>query len=377
MNILIKKFSEIFLNPEMKISGKWNISIVNPNGSENFIFGKNMKPNLILDQGLNILASAKYYTSYNNFNWNTIPAFLFGGAVCGMGNVPPSNSDTELTNFLQYTNSVNDGSCEMIDNIITGTRIYKKIYDFPQLSQNQINIPIQEIGITTPWGMEDNIEKIFSKFLLPEPINLMPEQFIRLYYEFSISSSNITNPYNIQINPAPTYPNFNPNGNLMLAGRFADIFGSFNADGFMRIEYGDSPRGSFLPYWDKFCLNPQENLESCVLSCFGTSYMIEDIYSSIEVNQPIICQWVGERTSKEDMTIEASQYINGNFYRDITYIFDKNNPFQDKDINAFLFTVTRYDRENTVDGWFWEINEKQTKFADKKLVIVLRQSVFR
>jgi hypothetical protein len=77
------------------------------------------------------------------------------------------------------------------------------------------------------------------------------------------------------------------------------------------------------------------------------------------------------------MTIEASQYTNGNFYRDITYIFDKNNPFQDKDINAFLFTVTRYDRENTVDGWFWEINEKQTKFTDKKLVIVLRQSVFR
>lgn len=379
MNILIKKYQEIFLNPELKIGGKWKISIVHRSGEENFIFGENMRPNLILDQGLDLLASSKHYTSYNGMNWNTIPAFLFGGAECGTSNAVPQNTDTELGNFLQFTNVVNDFSCEIIDNISTGTRKYKKIYDFPILSEGNSSVPIQEIGLTTPWGASSGDEqKLFSKFILPEPVNLMPEQYIRLYYEFSISSSNINNPLPIQINPTPIYPSFNPNGSMILAGRFADIYGSFDSNGFMRIEYGDSPRGSFLPYWDKFCLFPSENLSNCNLSCFGTSYLIEDTYVDISVNQPIICQWVGQRTSAENNTIEPSNYVNGNFYRDITYIFDKNNPqAQSKDIDSFLFTVVRSDRENTIDGWFWQFNQKQTKFNNKKLVITLRQSVSR
>lgn len=378
MNILLKRFQEIFLNPELKISGKWKISIVHKNGQENFIFGESMRPNLILNQGLDILACSKHYTPYNGMNWNTIPAFLFGGAECGIGNVSPQNTDTELTNSIQFTNVVNDFSCEIVDNIASGTRTYKKIYDFAALPESSSLMPIQEIGITTPWGRTQNDEqKLFSKFLLPEAINLMPQQYIRLYYEFSISSSNITNPFQIQINPSPTYPSFNPNGSMILAGRFADIYGSFDSNGFMRIDYGDSPRASFLPYWDKFCLNSEENIEDCDRTCFGTSYLIEDTYVDISVNQPIICQWIGKRTSVDNNTIQPSNYVNGNFYRDITYIFDKNNPFENKDMSAFLFTVTRSDRENTVDGWFWEFNQKQTKFTDKKLVITLRQSVAR
>lgn len=372
MNILINKFKEIYLNPKTKISGKWNLSIVHKNGEEQFIFGNNMKSNLILNQGLDIIASSKYYTSYNNRNWNTIPAFLFGGAQCGTGS-SISNTDTNLSNFFKYTNHVNDSSCEVENNILTGTRTYKKVYDFPVLNINEQNILIREIGLTTPWGKENDEEKLFSKFILPESIRLMPEQFIRLYYEFSISSSNIINPINVQISPAPTYPNFNPNGSILLAGRFADIFGSFDSNGGMIIEYGDSPRGSFLPYWDEFCLEPTG--VNCFIKCFGASYLIEDIYENISINQPIISQWVGLRGSKNEMTIEPSTYVSGNYYRDITYIFEENNPIQNTDINGFLFTVTRSDRENTVDGWFWEINQKQTKFTDKKLVIILRQSI--
>lgn len=374
MNIIINKFKEIFLSPQTKISGKWNISIIHKNGEEQFVFGKKYKPNLILNQGLDILASAKYYTEYNGRNWNTIPAFLFGGAQCGIGN-SISNDDTSLSNFFKYTDSINDDSCEIVDNIITGTRTFKKVYDFPELNENERDILIREIGLTTPWGKENDEEKLFAKFILPEAIRLMPEQFIRLYYEFSISSPNIINPINIQINPAPTSPNFNPNGSILLAGRFADIFGSFNSNGFMRIEFGDSPRGSFLPYWDEFCLSPDD--PECLLTCFGTSYLIEDIYANISVNQPIISQWIGQRTSQKNLTINASNYMAGNYYRDITYIFDQNNPIENSDINAFLFTVTRSDRENTIDGWFWEFNQKQTKFIDKKLVIMLRQSVSR
>jgi hypothetical protein len=375
INIYIKKYKEIFANPTIGIYGKWNVSVMHQNGEEEFVFGKEMKPNMILNQGLDILASAKHYTSYNNLNWNTIPAFLFGGAKCGLGNTISVN-DTDLSIPFQYTNNVNDFSCRILDDIPNGRRGYRKVYDFPILNETQRNIGINEMGITTPWNKnQDGTEKIFSKFILPNTIRLMPEQWLRLYYDFYISPANIINSTSIEIQPTPSYPNFNPNGNIRLAGRFHDIFGSFDENGFMRIEYGDSPRGSFLPYWDEFCLRPND--QECFLKCFGTAYLIEDTYAAINVNQEIICQWIGERLEHSKFTIEATDYINNNFYRDITYIFDKNNPFENKLIDGFLFTVVRSDRQNTIDGWFWQINQKQNKFIDKKLVIMMRQSVSR
>jgi hypothetical protein len=363
MNILTKKFYESLLEPKIFIGGKWNISIVSrENGRENFIFGKNKKSNLILNQGLDILSESKYFTSYNGINYSTIPAFLYSTAVLGDGLISPNVTDTQLTNQLQESTSIKTDSCSVEDNYINGTRTFKKVYDFPSPTSK---ISVSEIGLNTPF----NSKKLFSKFLLERPVSIEVDEFIRLYYDFSVGSDAIINPINISSSSGGV----NASGQIKLCGNFNDIFLSMDSNGNPTLGNGDSPRTSLLPYYEKYC---SEN-PSCTTECFGTCFMVDQNPSMPTVNNSLSNEWIGERLEESSGNISASTYVNGNFYRDITYTFNNDNPTETKNFGGFLFTVTKTNRQNTWDGWFWKFTNNQVKYNSKSLVIILRQSINR
>lgn len=372
MNFLIKKYKEIYNSPKTRISGKWNISIVSSRG-EDFPFGIEMKKNLILNQGLDILAAGKFYSPYLTYNWNTIPSFLIGGAYYGDSSTAPNVSDTSLTNQTSETRKINDSSCKITDDLVNGTRTFRKVYDFPVIEEFPTSTQptsLRELGVYTDW----NNGKLFAKFILPKTIKLSYGQFVRLYYDFTIGSDSIINPININKSSGT----FDGTGQLKLCGRFDDIFGSFDSDGNPVIVYGDSSRASFVPYYDKFCAE----IQTCETEIFGTAYlMTPDILNFTSINMPIISEWAGERLEKNLNTINPSNYTNGNFYRDIEYIFDYSNPTYDEKVEGFLFTVLRGSafspRQNIIDGWLWKFNNIQTKQSSKKIVMMIRQSVNR
>lgn len=371
MNILIKKYKEFYNNSKTHIGGRWNVSIINKNGDEFFPFGKDMKRNLILNQGLDVLAAGKYYSQYSIFNWNTIPSFLIGGAVYGDGLIQPSFNDTSLTNQTTETTTINDNSCSITDSFINGTRTFRKVYDFPAVQVDSINKSVSEVGIFTNWR---NDKTLFSKFLLPRVIKLDYGQWIRLFYDFTIGSSAIVNPSNIYLSSG----SFDGSGQLKLCGRFDDIFGRFDENGNPKIVYGDSPRASFVPFYENFCTE----VSTCETKCFGTAYLFSPgIVGFNSVNSPIISEWIGKRLEQELNTINPSEYTNGNFYRDIEYIFDYNNPIYNELTEGMLFTVLRGSdnspRQNTIDGWLWKFNTNQIKQSSKRIVIGLRQSISR
>lgn len=371
MNILKKTYQEIYQNPQTKIGGRWNISIMNHNGGEIFPFGKEMKKNLILDQGLDILAAGKYYGGYSIFNWNTIPSFLIGGAVYGDGAVPPNPNDVSLTNETFETTTINDNSCSITDDLINGTRTFRKVYDFPTIEIGEVNTKVSEIGVFSNWK---NDKTLFSKFLLPRTIQLDYGQWIRLFYDFTIGSDMITSPVNINLSSGT----FNGSGELKLCGRFDDIFGSFDNNGNPTIVFGDSPRSSFIPFYESFCTE----IANCQTEIFGTAYLFTDgILGFNSVNTQIISEWAGQRLEEKLNTINPSAYIDGNFYRDIEYIFDYANPTYNEIIEGILFTVLRGSnnspRQNTIDGWLWKFNNNQIKQSSKKIVIGLKQSIAR
>lgn len=363
MNILLKKFTEYIAEPKTCIGGKWNISIVSKkNGSENFIFGKNKKNNLILNQGLDILAAAKYFTNYNGLNYNTIPGFLYSTAVLGNGTSAPQLTDTSLTNQIQESTSILQGSCSTENNFSNGTRIFKKVYDFPSPTSK---ITVSEIGINTPF----NDKKLFSKFLLDTPISIETEEYVRLYYDFYVSVSAINTPISISASSGSIIAD----GQIKLCGTYNNIFMTMDSDGNPTTGDGDSPRTSFLPYCESFCAeNP-----SCANQCFGTCFMITENPVIPTVNNSLTNEWIGSRLSEESLTISSPSYINGNYYRDITYIFNNNNPLSSQNFGGFLFTVTKTNRQNTWDGWFWKLNNNQIKLNTKQIVIILKQSVGR
>ena len=371
MQIFLKKFKEIYSSSQTKISGKWNIAIVDRNQNEIFPFGKEMKKNLILNQGLDILAASKYYTNYSVFNWNTIPSFLIGGAVYGDGENAPNITDTSLTNQKSETSIINDNSCTIIDDLLNGTRTFRKVYDFSTIQIADGKQQLSEAGVYTNWKSD---KTLFSKFLLPRSITLDYGQFVRLFYDFTIGSNMIVNPTNINLSSGT----FNGSGLFKLCGRFDDIFGSFDSNGNPRIVYGDSPRASFLPFYEKFCTE----ITTCETEIFGTAYLLSPgIINFNSINQPIFTEWVGSRLEERLDTINPSSYTEGNFYRDTEYIFDYSNPTYNKQVEGILFTVLRGSpvspRQNTIDGWLWKFNNNQIKQSSKKIVMMLRQSVSR
>lgn len=368
MNLIFKKFQEINLNPSISIGGSWNISIVRDNGSEIFPFGKSMKKNMILNQGLDILASNSYYTSYAGLNWNTIPAFLLGDAVVGADSGMPLNpADTNLANQLQTSYITIPGQCKMTDNYSNGSRTFSKVYDFPK--GNTQGLKIREIGVRTKFGFEINGQNVlFSKFVLPQAISIGSEEWVRLFYDFTIKSDAIVNPISINLSSGT----IDANGKLKLCGNYHDLFGDFDSNGNPFIRFGDSPQSSFMPYCDKFCVQ-----DNCQTECVGTSYLVANIFIPTSPGSSIISEWTGERTDEDDGSLIPSAYTNGSFYRDTTYIFKKGNPFQDKEFQAFLFTVRKSDRNNTIAGWLWELNNKQIKLKEKEIVIQIRQSMSR
>jgi|688.fasta_scaffold10587_6 hypothetical protein len=365
MNVFLRKFKEYNISPNIGIGGYWNIAIVNKNGQEKFPFGHHMKKNMILDQGLDILASNKYYTSYGGLNWNATSAFLLGDAVLGGSSIPVSPSDVSLNNELQSTNIINDDSCTINDDYINGSRTFRKVYDF---QTPQSPIAVREFGIRTRFNAVNNQNKMFSRFVLPENISIGTQEFVRLFYDFTIKCDAIVNPINVTRSSGT----LNCNGVLKLCGRFDDIFGAYDANGNPIIRYGDSPQSTFMPYCEEFCVQ-----ENCLHKCIGTAYLIADIFIPTSPGSSIIGEWVGSKPTEDENTVIASSYINGNFYRDITYIFERGNPFENKPFQGFLFSTAKSDRENTVAGWFWEFNNKQIKLIEKEIVIQIRQSMSR
>lgn len=350
------------VNYNLGIGGTWNVSVVSGD-SETFPLGHDYKNNLILNYGLDVLAESKSYCNVSGTNFNTIPAFLYADAAIGNGTGIASGEDVGLHNLISFSSGVKTGACSVEDSYTSGYRIYKKVYDFPYPASP---ISVSEIGVRTPYGGTG----FFSRFLTTGGnINLQPTQFLRLYYNFKVTCSGITGAIPISMSTA----SITGDGNLKLCGRFDDIFGGMNSDGKPIIVNGDSPRGSFMPYCEPFCVE----VPGCTNECFGTSYMVKTGIAFPSANSVISTEWIGARLEEALLSVSGHPYVSGDFYRDITYKYEYTNPAASELFGGYLFTQTKTDRENTVDGWLWRFNNDQNKLNTKQQTIVLRQSVNR
>ena len=205
----------------LKINGKWSVSMVDQDGLEYFPPYLQNQNNLILNKALDVLSEGKFYAPCSGVNFNTIPAFLYADAVLGDGTTAPTVYDTGLSHQTQISSGVRLGVCGTTDNLISGSRTFRKVYDFPFPSSG---LTVYEMGVRTPFGGTG----IFSRFVLPSPLYLQTTQFARLYYDFTVSCPAIVSGIPITGLPVGTV---NPSGTMKLCGTFGNIFGSMDADG--------------------------------------------------------------------------------------------------------------------------------------------------
>jgi hypothetical protein len=355
---------------DISLKGFWQVSVVS-DGRETFPFGNNYLPNMMLSNGLDILNAGTGFLDQSDdlFIYNTVSAFLYGNPVLGTGVGALNSGDTSLFGYDHTATGVKSNRSNTIDIPESGIRIFDKTYDFNKPSFTKV---YTEAGMVTDFSNLTgfNSNTLFSKFLFPDGgVTVSPSEWLRLRYRFYAKCGAITGSQVI----SASNDWMTGDGEMRLCGKFDDIFGSMNvSDGKPYIMFGDSPRGSFLPYQSKFFGKKADWTNN---ECFATAFIVKTGVSFPNINESINIEWLGDRLSEEDGSISAGPFTSNQGYRDITYTLKSGNPNGGDWFGGILFTVTKRDRNNTWDGWLWKFNSPQYKPADKELRITIRQSV--
>jgi hypothetical protein len=194
------------------LEGKFKIAVVKPNGKISYPLGDDYVPNLVLNSGKDL-----FFTLSSG---NTGPlATLMNFCRAGTGTNSVVATDTDLQTQVKSSNTYVNGFNGVTDNLITGSRTFKRTYEFTPES-GLVNYT--EVGVSNAAS-----GNLFSRVLLPAPVAVNTLENLRITYELTVTVPQIITPSTI----TAENEGFNMAGQMKIVGAFNNIFPTILANG--------------------------------------------------------------------------------------------------------------------------------------------------
>jgi len=352
-------------NISVGVGGVWKVSVVNAStGAEYFPFGDEFRPNLILNQGLDMLvgSSSQWFQSTSGYSQQAGTILAISTARCGTSSTAAAASQTGLQAATAATSvTTTPGfTCLSTRDTVSGFSTFTRSFDFDIVTSG---VTLYEAALSADGTNSGGSgSRIFTRFVFPSPgVSLVAGQFLRLVYSLKCSIPSTVTPITVTVNNG----GFTGDGSVQAVGTFAELFGTLNSDG-TYVDSGWHGQKGYLPAgWASSSL-------------YAHAYMVSSAASFPSVDTAASLSIVGSLISVAP-NITSTTYSAGSGTRDITYIFPANNPGSDTSIGGVLFNSASMTGTHSrlTDGWLWLFDSPQTKHATKSLVINLTTTLTR
>lgn len=392
-NLILNKTKEVEIISETRLKGMWKVEVVCPNGEVKKPFGDKMRPNLLMRQGLDMLAGVTFTDS------GSIAQFIVG-AMYGNNTASPTSrtlytttnslpmiSNDSQTGFFGWStfNSTNDCAAQPLTS--TGSVIFTKTYDFLAVPNTQTVTEILIIGgsLTTQQRNTTQLSggNVLSRFILPSPITLSQYQFLRLTYSLQVTIPATVNYENVNVSSG----DFNGYGLLRRVGTFNRIFGGMSLAG-SPLTYNNVPGAAYRQPWLMMSVNGGTAMLLPGGDANGSSQPTPPVGPNIDFNgNPILATSSSVHTNSVGGEMVDEGYSSDSLSRSKRgkVLFAATNPLVSSYIGGIFITPIGSSTQNfsTTDfqGWYWQFTDLtgqnargQLKDQNFALVINFRQT---
>ena len=291
-------------------------------------------------------------------------------AYCGRGSGSTATTATDTTLQTQIGNKTNTF---LIGDPNTGTAfdreagkvIMRATHDHEAESSDQ------NINEVAWFGIQNSVSIMFSRVVLPSTVTVLTGQQLRTVYQLEVTISPISS------TPAsPTITGWTTDGDVRFECNFPatsttlvspayNTFALFDA----LTTTGASPASSSSATTDGggLCGCSQSASNNGAVTMYGTAQTF-NTFGTVVANPTAgatVWQAFAPSVSSGVATSTTANYVNGNFYRDCTYVFE-GNWTGNASINIYAIRIR---------GFMFILDNPQTKSNTQRLTLVYRVSV--
>jgi hypothetical protein len=308
------------------IVGKYKVQVCRNGVVVREPFGDNWIPNLVLNQGLDLMITGTDCTGLMTF-----------GRI-GSGTTTPTVSDTSLANQLKVTSTILGSGNGTTNDTVNGAATHTKVYEF---AAESATVTYNELGVGSAQSTN-----LGTRALFPSGVVCNNGDNMRLTYSLTFSIPSIVSPVTISLSAVN---GFNVSGTLKTVGTFQNLFAALAAGG------GSSGGGT----WP---------------SLFNGSAGV-GILGSAPTTFPTVNTALSYTSLGSNVTGSQGSYTNGTFTRNCTFQWVPSNPSATvSNVNDILICWTGAPGNH---GHLLLLNSPQTKANTNTLTITLSSSVAR
>lgn len=362
MQILKKNYVETATDVEIGLGGSWKVAVVDAaTGHEHYPLGEEFRPNLILNQGLDMFVghAGQFFQSNSGHSSQAGTILGIATARCGTNNTAAAVAQTGLISQTQSTVTPTPGyACTSVRNVAAGSSTFTKSFDFSVVTSGST---LYEAAISADGTNSGGAgSRIFTRFTFAPSVTLVAGQFLRLIYALKCSIPATLAPIPVTLENG----GFVGNGSIKAVGTFAELFGTLTTNGLYQDSAWAGQVGYMPAGWGGAGLQAQAYLLSSTAD-----------FPAVDTATSLTSEGV---TINKSPNVTSVAYVAGSGTRALTYIFPAANPVADAVIGGILFNAGGVSGgARLTDGWLWKFDVPQTKHATKALVVNMTTTITR